>query len=520
MAIKLNKEEGLFRNELIFAVDAKAVNIDNVILNLCMLLRFNGVKPRGRTRRKSTGFIEISTLLEIIGKLEESGVTEGFANNPEAVTTWMRSNLVNMVYRGNVEREKISSLRPIHLESYRIRNAKHARDYNTADQVYLMLNSNPSLKRELKAYLGEGWDDSSKNITPIKRLDVDSLGILHLIKKIKPSLIGPDEGFSKVRPILQKQADLFCEDIHRLLVYKRKIPRSVIMEYLKTLTAFHLSIYTQKLIHLLPEMVKAGKIEVPDNWNIVVDMTDNSDSKVAQLAIQDTEEVYNKLHNYVRATFQINAVMRRLKLDQDDSKNLEQALQVLKNPPAGFDSYFENRWDSLSEAQSKEDRETLMELTQFEESFFDKYIQAIMEQRGAYQLRYSPQFLDNICLKNDERGLMTKGRSRKHPRRFVIGTRLLETLVQIIVLNRDDKTNGYYTKSLSIEELMSALKSRYGLIINGVEEERFKNADITTTLAFKDNVESFKQKLRQIGFYSDLSDAYILQKINPRYPIN
>ena len=61
--------------------------------------------------------------------------------NPE-VELWLRTNLVNMVNRGNSEKKKISSLRPIHLESYRVRNVPNTRDYFTADQVYLMLGQN------------------------------------------------------------------------------------------------------------------------------------------------------------------------------------------------------------------------------------------------------------------------------------------------------------------------------------------------------------------------------------------
>ncbi|MDF1865319.1 MAG: hypothetical protein P1U70_10825, partial [Saprospiraceae bacterium] len=75
-------------------------------------------------------------------------------------------------------------------------------------------------------------------------------------------------------------------------------------------------------------------------------------------------------------------------------------------------------------------------------------------------------------------------------------------------------------RSLSIEELIEGIKNRYGLIINGLSEERFNDADLNTHLAFKENVEAFKLKLRQIGFYNELSDAYILQKIRPRYELN
>ena len=33
-------------------------------------------------------------------------------------------------------------------------------------------------------------------------------------------------------------------------------------------------------------------------------------------------------------------------------------------------------------------------------------------------------------------------------------------------------------------------------------------------------MDAFKNKLRQIGFYTDLSDATILQKIHPRYKLD
>ena len=126
--------------------------------------------------------------------------------------------------------------------------------------------------------------------------------------------------------------------------------------------------------------------------------------------------------------------------------------------------------------------------------------------------------IDNLSQKNNERGFMAQGRSRRHPRRYVLGTRLLETLVQILVL--ESNGNQFQTKSLSIEELASNIRERYGLIINGLGEDRFADADLQTHLAFKENMEAFKMKLRQIGFYSDLSDAYILQRIRPRYELN
>lgn len=515
MAIKLNKEESLFRNELIYAGDAKAVKIDNVFVNLFMLLKHNGMRPRQRAR--SNSFIDLQTLQRVFRKLEEDGDIKGFSENNEAAELWMRSNLVNMVFRGNMDKEKISSLRPIHLESYRVRNAAHNRDYNTADQVYLMLGANPKVKEDLKSFLMEGWDNTTNKINVKDGLDVDSLGLLHIIKNIKPGFLDTNNSLNQIKPILDKQAKLYCDDVRRLLVYKRKIPRNVVVDYLKTITSFHLSIYIQKLIYLLPEMVEKGSVIENDNWNIVIDATDNNESKVSKIASADAEKLTNSVYEYIKATFQVNAALRRLKLEKNNSTSLNKALEVLANKPISFEIYFETQWDNLYNSLEEDDRELIKDMVKYEDSYFDKYIELIIKARGAYQYRYHVQLIDNLSQKNSERGFMSQGRSKKHPRRYVLGTRLLETLVQILVL--DVENDQFKTKTLSIEELIANIRDRYGLIINGLSEERFEDADLNTHLAFKENVEAFKMKLRQIGFYNDLSDAYILQRIRPRYEL-
>lgn len=518
MAIKLNKEESLFRNELIFTADAKAVNIDNTLVNLFMLLKHNGIRPKQRARSGGSTFIELDTLKKVFSKLEEEGSIKGFKDNPDAAELWMRSNLVNMVFRGNVDKEKISSLRPIHLESYRVRNAANTRDYNTADQVYLMLGANPTVKEDLKNFLMEGWDQTTNRINVGNGLDVDSLGLLHIIKNVKPGFLESNSTLNQINPILQKQAELFCDDVRRLLVYKRLIPRNVLIDYLKTITSFHLSLYIQKLVHFLPKMVESGNTDITDDWNIVLDATDNYESKVARLAADDAESLTNKIYDYVKSTFQVNAALRRLKLDKTNSENLTKALKILQEKPTDFEIYFETQWDNLYNSLEEEDKLLIEDMVKYEDTYFDRYIELILKARGTYQYRYHIQLIDNLSQKNNERGFMAQGRSRKHPRRFVLGTRLLETLVQILVL--ESKDNQFQTRSLSIEELVSNIRDRYGLVINGLNEERFADADLQTHLAFKENMEAFKMKLRQIGFYNDLSDAYILQRIRPRYELN
>lgn len=522
MAIKLSKNDTIFRNELIFTVDAKAVNIDNTLVNLFVLLQYNGVRPRaGRLERVHVDFERFH---KIIAGLEEDGSLEGFKDHPEATNLWLRSNLVNLVNRGKMDKEKVSTLRPIHLESYKLRNQAQSRDYITSEQVYLMLSQKPQIKEELKKYLAEGWDPKNKSITNEENLDVDSLGILQLTKNVPVTALKSATAINKVKPIFEKQSELFCDDIRRLLVYKESIPRSVLVDYLKTVISFHLSLYLQKLIKYLPKIVASGSLDVEDDWNIVVDVTDNYENRISALAISDAELMNSRIYDYIKATFQINASLDFLECGRDDSKKLPQALSEIKNHSDEFEQAFQADWRLVfkditgTDEEKEEDKEYLNDLTQFDENYFDKYITLLVKTKGNYQYRYHNQLIDNLSQKNNERGFMAAGRSRKHPRKYVLGTKLLETIVQILVL--DTKDGHFVTKSLSIDELTKRIRNRYGLIINGINEERFMNTDLNTNLAFKENMDALKSKLRQIGFYNDLSDAYILQKVRPRYDVS
>lgn len=514
--MKLNSKESILRNELIFTADAKSVNIENILLNLFMLLNSNGLRPKmllSSDEKKQEDNIDL--VLKYFSVLEGQNEVSGFLDYRDAALTWVRCNLVNMVNRGK-SGERVSSLRPIHLESYKIRNAKHARDYNAADQVYLMLNSSPIVKQELTNFLSEGWDKTNGQIGNVSGLDIDSFGILTLIKNRRTKEIPQNPtSISHIKPLLEAQANLFCEDVRRILLYKNVIPRAVLLDYLKTIISFHLSLYLQKLVYLLPKMVKAGTKEVAEDWSIVLDLTDDLDSEISGLAIEDADKVINGFRDYLKATFQVNTALAKLDLQRDNSKNLESALNYLKENSPDLEAYCQAQWNNL---QLEEDEEEMVRsFSQYEPSFFGKWIELIMQQKGGMQYKRHIELFDRFSFKNNERGLLAQGRSRKHPRRFILGTKLLETLTQISLL--DDSGGAITSRSLSIEELIEFLRNRYGLIINGLNESRFDAADIKIIQAFRDNMEAFKRKLRQIGFYNDLSDAFILQKIRPRYKV-
>lgn len=516
MIIKLKKGEVVFRNPELLAVDTKMVNLDRVLTNLFMQIYSAGapVSLAVRTEHK------IDTLINYVNNLEDKGLVHGAKANPDAVEDWLRSNLLELVNRGNVVKEKVSSLKPMHLMSFRVQNRKYCRDYYTADQLYMMLKSNPGVLSELKEYLRKGWDLSTNSMIGTEELDVDTTGILYLTKELKDKK-GLNSETKDVKPFLNKQTELFNDDIRRLLEYKDKLPRTVFIDYFKILCGFHLSLYTMKLVYLLPKMVEAGSKDVKDDWSMVVDMTDNLDSKVAPYACNDAKYISNLYRSYVRATFVINLCQNRLR-SKGENASIENALAYIKNELKTDDQYYEYALNNVRNGLEDDDaRKEFDEVLQYfdKDDYFNKYVHLLEKSNlGTTQYKYLGQFLDAVTMKNTTSMFWADSRSKRHPRRGAVGSKLLETLVQILLLQKDEN-GGYHTKSISIDELTKLLRDRYGLIINGISEPRFADADVVVHDAFKANTMAFKDKLRQIGFYTDLSDACILQKIRPRYNI-
>ncbi len=518
----LSRSERGFREHSIFAADMKAVNLDNVLVNLFMLMRNDGARIKLKLS-KSANFHDICSLKERYFKaLEDKGHLVGFSEHEEAVESWLRSSLVNMVFRGKAK-ENISSMRPLHLESYRIRNQKHARDYNAADQVFSMLSQRPEVKQALKDYMSVGWNNINKQLVDTPTLDVDTAGLLHLIKLVEIDT-KPASAPLTIKPILEKQTNIFCDDVLKLLAYQHSIPRSVFIDYLRVLTGFHLALYLHKLIYLLPRMVATGAPSESSDWNLVVDVTDKLESEISDIACADMHRQQDGMLDYIRASYTIKAV--KDVVDPPD-KSIASILHMIKNPSPEMESDFKSQLKRIKEnyrkGENESDAETyiaeLDNYLQYEDTSLQKYVQCLMKVGAAYQLKYGREFLDKVSMKNSESALMIDGRSRRHPRRGALGSKLLELLVQLLVLAPKPE-GGFTSNPLSIRQLITCIRERYGLIIDGSNESRFEGADVKTHMAFKANVEALKSKLRQIGFYTDLSDASSLQKIRPRYKFN
>jgi hypothetical protein len=547
MSIKGRDKE--FRTPKTTYVDFKHIEMDRVLTMLFPRLKYDGYAGRRPPRGVD---LTVEEFMEDF--LEHPEWFAGFDRFPQVVYHWIETDLLDVVNRGKAN-QAVAAPRPLHGNTYKFRNAKHSRDYGAAEQIYWMLfyarkGKGQAARDALKRFFFPGIDMVTHNNDPTATVDVETQAILRLDLQVSKDTKDSREPI-RVHPLCIGQADIMADDILRLLVYEPYIARSVLVDYLKTLMAFHLALYHLKILLLLPKIVKQRSgddlcttKECPidpglDNalegctysLALVVDMGDVNNPHMAELARKSTDRLYRQIPAFVQANFVVK------KLDEM-AEYLSKKTGKLATPGGGVfavgdlvsllkpehasdrQAYFKFRLASLIEESTSGDdgvdpeiREVMgMGLDEFE-----SFIEILMAYRGKYHRQYITECLDSLLLKNKENGLLAQSRAKGSPRRFVLGSKLLEVLLQIAVLTQD--SGHFVTREVRIEELLAFLRNRYGLHIDRLPEGAQANSSILDRRALRLNLEVFKRRLREIGFYEDLSDAYVTQKVSPRYAI-
>ena len=384
-------------------------------------------------------------------------------------------------------------------------------------------------------------------------LDVETQALLRLLDQVEDA---PDtkSGRETFAPLCVGAADLLAEDIQRLLFYQRFIPRSVMVDYLKVLIAFHLGLYHLRLLKLLPALVRKKGADPtcataacpmnpksPDNpfgdcpyrVGLLVDVASQPGTPMAALAERSADTHYRRIPTFVRAYFATKKLdefatdlVRRGKLTKPTSGEFSvgEVLQLLDAPlKAEREKFFGQRVSSLVEetsgAKDAELDPEVKAVTEMGLSEFDAYIEMIVALRGPFHRKYLTQCIDSLLLKNRPGAFIAQGRTKDAPRRFVLDSRLLEVLLQLAVL-KPGGAAGFHTGELRVDELLVFLRERYGIFIDQLPRgDGFATTSIEDRRALRDNVRSFTGRLREVGFYRDLSDAYVTQTITPRYRI-
>lgn len=547
MAIRGRDRE--FRLKKLSYVDFKPLNMDRVLTMLFPRLRFDGYGTRRPPRRNDLTTSDFASEFT-----KDSGMFVGFGEHTEIVKHWIETDLMDLVNRGKPN-QALAAPRPLHGNTYKFRNARHARDYGAAEQIYWMLyharrGRGQAALDALTRFFFHGVDLHTDRYDTRARVDVETQALLHFDRQVTVDMRDSKDP-ERFPPICVGQVDLLADDALRLLAYEPHVPRSVLVEYLKTLFAFHLGLYYLRIIKLLPALVRrrcADPICEPRSCPVtpramhahgscpyriymLADLGNDLDSHMADLARHSADVHYRRIPLYVQSHYLLRKLdefadylSRRLGKLAVPSKGyfgFGDLLHLLESLHAGErESYFKMRLANLLENAGGTSRDEIdpeiRRVTEMGLSDLDMFIEILMALRGSYHRRYITEFLDSLFKRRDA-GLMHQ--SRSSPRRFAMGSHLLEVILQIAVL----KSSGseFSTRELRIDQFITFLRERYGIYVDCLPpDDGFSTASISDLASLRQNAEDFKGRLREIGFLRDLSDAFVTQTIKPRYTIS
>ncbi len=549
----LSNKDRAFNTKKLSYLDFKHLEMDRVLTAFFARLAHNGYPSRLKRR------FDLSVEAFVDEFLEHPEWFEGFSQHREILTSWVETQLLDLVNRGKPG-QAVAAPRPLHGFTYRFRNPKHSRDYGAAQQLYETLyharyGAGQSAIEQLNHFFFQGHDRVTGKTDAAVVLDVETQALLRLTEQVEDA---PDtrSGRDNFLPVCVGSADLLAEDVKRLLFYEHHIPRSVMVEYLKLLFSFHLALYHLRLLKLLPALVKRKSSDpicaptacpmnprssddphgdCPYRLGIFVDVAGKPDSAISRLAQKSADFHYRRIPGFIKAYFAIkkldefgDSLVKSGKLHQTKGSelNVGELLQLLE-PLHKQDrsNFFAARLysliqDSADSSQSELDPE-IRSILDIKLPEFETYLEIIMALRGPFHRQYIVKCLDSLLLKNRPGALLFQGRTKRSPRKFVIDSRLLEVILQLAVLRQDNPKGPFYTGELRIEDLLTWIRERYGLHIDRLPNgDGFGTSSLEDRLALRENTVAFTERLREVGFYRNLSDAHVSQTVTPRYTIS
>ena len=530
MSLTLSKADKDFIYSKVTLMDFKPVSMERVLVSFLARLRNNG-NTSTVIRREGVDLTVPGLVEEYLNNPE---LFEGFQEHKDVVLGWFEAHLVDIVNRGK-KNAALASPRPLHGYVYRFRNAKYSKVYGIDKQVYELLASagreGQLALSSLRTFFFPEEDPMTGAATRKAELvDVETETLQYLKEQVKRDTPTKDREVN-FKPLCHVAPKLLSEDISRLLAYRNHVPRSVMVEYLVTLIGFHLGLYLLRMIHVVPRMVEAKGELTPCGHHescqcrqaILVDVAGLPKTNMARLAQRSMQLHIDQIPVFIRSNF----AARKLEdyaaqLRKTRGQPLETLADVLRLSQDQWttdrEGYFQHRLGRLLDDQPEDDLPPEQQrLLQLASTNMDKYLELIVFERSDYHRKFVHQAIDSFFFKNSASALIAQPSGIGAPRRFVLGGRILEVLLQILLLKPGGQY-GFHTSPLRFTELLDELRERYGIHIDRLPAE-LGDASVGDHAALRENIEAMKVRLRELGFYRDLSDASATQFVTPRYTV-
>lgn len=533
----IDKRHKAFRFDKIMPIDANNIILEQAFVRFLVLIRTKGIPITSTT--KDTLYPKSLVKLITEDPTHFQGMGED-NHRKQLLEDWLANEFATTVKfgRSGAGEGRIANLKPIHMSTIKLidtRISTQDRDlskflYNVFKDSDLIIGDTSLLLPYLNAGTVDFGDHDSKlDESKLKELDIETLFLLRLLDNFKVDKVDKKKKVMPHEFLCPGQRQLIINDTARLLVYKASMPRRELIDYLIMLFAFHAALYCLKSFRLVNHLVDSGQYrcrhckginmsnldklsECEFQPDIFVDLTNGQDRECDRMAKDKVANHHAIMYRYFSSHYKLKKLDEFASTFPGYSGSIESLMPFFNHKD--LDAYFRVR---LSEIKSVEENEeldpeikTILDLNM---SPLDTFVEIITQKTFDSRSKNHKSLLASLCGLGKESGFLTGGRGRK--RKYVLGNQLLELLVQLAVVGFNQR-QGFYTHPIIITDFVQWLRNRYGILI-----DRNNGAEDTPegAKALENNFNALKVRLRQLGFYTDLSDASNSQVIRPRFTI-
>lgn len=535
----LDKKHKAFRFSMAMPIDANNVIFEQAFARLLVLVRTKGLPIT--TTTKAT--LHPEDLVEIITQDKEH--FQGIKDDPQRkrlLEHWLASDFTTCVKegRGRTGEARIANLKPIHMATIKLHDPRiksQDRDvslflYNVFRDSHLYESFLPFLTLGTVDY---GEHDLKLDERVAKELDIETLFLLRMLEHFKVDMADrrkerkvPEHDF-----LCPAQKQLIIHDTVLLMVYKDSIPRRELIQYLMTLLSFHTALYCIKTFSLVNGIVVKKKFrcnkcrnikldrmdeltQCEHHPDIFVDLTNGQNQTCNELAKDNVARHYAAMYRYFRSHYKLAKLDEFARTFPGYTGALDELVKFMGHKDV--DAYFRVKLsDAKALNEGEEQDPEIQAIVDLGLPPFDAYVEILTQKTYRTRVSNHKKLMASLCGLNRDDGFLHGGRGQK--RKYVMGNQLLELLVQLAVVDARSRHGHveFYTKPITITDFVKWLANRYGILI---DTTKTFNDSPEVARALEANYSALKDRLRQLGFFTDLSDASISQVIRPRFPIN
>lgn len=551
MKIVLPKQIRGYGFDRLFAVEMNDFDIERLLPSLFYL-----VVTGGRERGKKVN--DPKQLKKYVDSLAIHPRLDGWTSPGKLrlLERWIRASVVHMgrAGRGHWD-EQIEYVLPNTLLAYKTGfPAEARRQRNVHRFVYQLLlmalgdNHSGASVRDALAHLfveffGQGTEIDTKGprfdgqYDGESDLDIHVLLSLCFLDGFQPVPASKVDTRKVWDPALPQSAVTFGKDLLLYLIaYGRKIPPPALTRGFLGLLSLHLFTYTIRLVHGTNDLVRDGELPagmqnvpaiVPPS--VYVDFTRERGSPSDELARACVERDLEELRVFFSSILHLRTRERYAQFQP----RLRAALDGL-NTPAYLQKLLELQGDMEPNAQNDlaiiQD-ETMQQALSAEEekeinAFFEslaydgsksaveKVVRILVSAQEKKAVQAYVQWYWNTGGLRKSYGLLSGNLRGRRSWRYSMGDDLLATLVQLAMIDSNERQPGRMLKSkLRLRDFLEFLETRFGIIVDRPPD--FLESPGARANA-KDNFSALKRRLRQMGYFQELSDDFTAQYIrNP-----